>query len=259
MTHIHPTAIIEHGAELHPSVHVGPWSLVESGAVIGEGCVIESNARIFGATRMGRHNRVCHGAVLGCEPQDLGFTPEKSKPLVIGDHNHFKEYTNIHRGTKSEHGSRIGDHNYFMCGFHVGHDSIIGNHNVLGPNTAVAGHVILGDRVFLSGLVAVHQFTRIGDYAMIAGCAKIVKDIPPYSTADGNPARLVGVNSVGLRRNAFAPAVRNAIKQAYRVLYRSGLNTSQAIVRLRAEELLPEVAGLVAFFESSERGVTDHR
>jgi len=259
MSRIHPTAIVEDGAELHESVVVGPWSIVESGAVIGEGCVIESNTRIYGPTRMGRHNRVCHGAVLGCEPQDLSFTPDKSKPLTIGDHNHFKEYANIHRGVKTDHGSVIGDHNHFMGGFHSGHDCIIGNHNVLGHNSVLAGHVLIGDRAFVSGLVAIHQFTYIGDYVMIAGCSKIVKDIPPYTTGDGNPARVVGLNTVGLRRNNLPPAVRNAIKHAYNVLYHSDLNTSQALEQLKKQKNLPEVEKIINFFERSQRGVTDHR
>jgi UDP-N-acetylglucosamine acyltransferase len=138
MPSIHPTAIVEDGAQLHDSVVVGPFSIVEAGAVLGEGCVIESQVRIYGATRMGCHNRVCHGATIGCEPQDLGYSPAKSRPLTIGDHNHFKEYVNLSRGTKTAEGTRIGSHNYLMAFAHVGHDCLVGDHNIF-ANTATLG------------------------------------------------------------------------------------------------------------------------
>jgi UDP-N-acetylglucosamine acyltransferase len=256
---IHPTAIIEDGAELHESVEIGPYSIIESGVSIGEGCRIESGVRIFSGTRMGKGNHVCHGAVLGCEPQDLGFTPDKSKPLVIGDDNRFKEGVNISRGVKTDEGTIIGDGNYFMCGFHAGHDARLGSHNVFGPNSTIAGHVEFGERVFVSGLVAIHQFCFIGSYAMIAGCAKVVKDIPPYVTGDGNPARIIGLNTVGLRRAGFKATERAAIKQAYKILYHSDLNTTQALAELGNEDRPEAVQDIIRFFENSDRGVTGHR
>jgi len=259
MAEIHPSAIVDSAAELHDSVVVGAYAIIEAGAVIGADCVIESHAHIYGPTRMGRGNRVCHGAVLGCEPQDLSFTAAKSKPLTIGDHNHFKEYANIHRGVKTEPGSLIGSHNYFMGGFHAGHDCVIGNHNVLGHNSVLAGHVTIGDRAFISGLAAIHQFSYIGDYVMIAGCSKIVKDVPPYTTADGNPARLAGLNVVGLRRAGFGSAQRGAIKHAYDILFRADLNTSQALEQLKALDRSAELSNIIHFFERSKRGVTAHR
>lgn len=256
---IHPTAIIHHSARLHDSVEVGPYSIIEADVEIGADCRIESGVRIFQGTRLGRHNRVYHGAVLGCEPQDLGFTPDKGRPLLIGDHNQFREGVNISRGVKTEGGTQIGDHNYFMCGFHAGHDCRLGSHNVFGPNSTVAGHVELGERIFISGLVAVHQFCFIGDYAMLAGCAKVVKDIPPYVTCDGNPARVIGLNTVGLRRAGLPAATRAAIKQSYKTLYHAGLNISQALAQLRQLASTEEQDNIIRFFEQSERGVTTHR
>jgi len=256
---IHPTAIIDSSARLHASVEVGPYSIIDANVVIGEGCQIESGVRIFQDTRLGRDNRVCHGAMLGCEPQDLGFVPEKSRPLLIGDHNHFREGVNISRGVKTEGGSQIGDHNYFMCGFHAGHDCRLGSHNIFGAHSTLAGHVELGERIFISGLVAIHQFCFIGDYAMIAGCAKVVKDIPPYVTCDGNPARVIGLNTVGLRRAGIPAANRSAIKQTYKRLYHSGLNTSQALAQLKQETSTPESDNILRFFEQTNRGVTAHR
>ena len=259
MSNIHPTAIIEEGAQLDPSVSVGPFSIIESGAVIGPDCIIESCVRIFSPVRMGSGNRICHGAALGCEPQDLGYTPEKSKPMIIGNHNHFKENVNISRGVKTSEGTIIGDNNYFMSGFHAGHDVIIGSHNIFTSNAVVAGHVVMGDRIFLSGLAAVHQFVNIGDYAMIAGCAKVTKDIPPYTTADGNPARIIGLNSVGLRRGGFSSEARKAIKKTYQTIYHSGHNVSQALAVLEGNIYSEEEERIAAFFLNSERGVTAHK
>lgn len=256
---IHPTALVDPRAQLHDSVEVGPYSIIEAAVVIGRGCKIESSVRIFQGTRMGENNRVYHGTVLGCEPQDLGFSTEKSRPLIIGSNNHFKEGVNISRGVKTEGGTQVGDNNYFMCGFHAGHDCHLGNHNVFGSNSTIAGHVELGDRIFISGLVAIHQFCFIGDYAMMAGCSKVVKDIPPYVTCDGNPARVVGLNSIGLRRAGIPADSRAAIKQAYKTIYHSDLNISQALAVLKANAATSETETIIRFFEQSERGVTTHR
>lgn len=259
MPRIHPTAIVAPGARLDDSVFVGPYAIIEDGVEIGSGCRIESGVRLFTGTRMGRDNVVCHGAMLGTEPQDLSFLPERSRPLTIGDRNHFKEGVNISRGVKTETGTVIGDGNYLMGNFHAGHDCIIGNGNVLGHGSVLAGHVTVGDHVFLSGLVAVHQFCRIGDRAMIAGCSKVVKDIPPFSTGDGNPARIAGLNSVGLRRAGIPAESRAEIKRAYQVLYHAGLNIRQGLERLSSTPLTPEAQAVVDFFETSTRGVTAHR
>ncbi|HXK57631.1 MAG: acyl-ACP--UDP-N-acetylglucosamine O-acyltransferase [Gammaproteobacteria bacterium] len=259
MTKIHPTAIIDKDAHIHESVEIGPFSIVEKDVLIGEGCRIESHVHIYAGTSMGRNNRVCHGAMLGCEPQDLTFSPDISKPLTIGDDNHFKEGVNISRGVKTEFGTSIGCGNYFMGNFHAGHDSVIGNNNVLGHASVLAGHVTIGDHVFVSGLAAIHQFTNVGNRVMIAGLAKIVKDIPPFTIGDGNPARVSGINSVGLRRAEFPPEVRSAIKFAYKRIYLSKENIHQALTGLENEPQIPEVAEILNFFRRSKRGVTAHR
>lgn len=242
MTRIHPTAIVDDAADLHESVEIGPFAIIEKDVVIGAGCRIESNVRIYAGTRMGRDNRVCHGAMLGCEPQDLTFVPAKSKPLIIGDGNHFKECVHISRGVKTETGTLIGNSNYFMGNFHAGHDCVIGNNNILGHGSVLAGHVTIEDNAFISGLVAIHQFTYIGIRTMIIGCAKIVKDIPPYTIGDGNPARVSGVNSVGLRRAGFSAETRSAIKHAYKQIYLAGDNIQQALSKLENEPRTDEVA-----------------
>ena len=259
MPDIHPTAIVAPDAVLDDSVSVGPYSIVESGVHLGAGCRIESAVRIFPGTRLGPGNIVCHGAMLGTEPQDLGFSPERSRPLIIGENNHIKEGVNISRGVKTEEGTRLGNGNYLMGNFHAGHDCVIGNNNILGHGSVLAGHVTIGNNVFISGIAAIHQFCRIGDRAMIAGCAKIVKDVPPFTTGDGNPARLVGLNSVGMRRAGVDAETRREIKRAYHVLFHSGLNIGQALERLAGQAQPPEVRMIIDFFNESERGVTDHR
>lgn len=252
---VHPTAIIEEGARVHESAVVGPYSIIESGAVIGPDCVIESCTRIYGATRLGRGNRVCHGATLGAEPQDLGYSPDKSRPLTIGDHNHFKEGVNISRGVKTDEGTRIGSHNYFMSFSHVGHDCLIGDHNIFANTATLAGHVEMDHHIFLSGQVAVHQFCRIGAYALVAGVSGVPQDVPPFVIADGHRARIVGLNVVGLRRNGFTPQQRKTIKSVYRMVFRSGSRLADALEEADRTYPSPETREIVRFIESSRRGV----
>jgi UDP-N-acetylglucosamine acyltransferase len=257
---VHPTAIIEDGARLHPSVAVGPYAIVEAGAEIGEGCVLESSVRIYQHTRMGRNNRVRHGAVLGCEPQDLIFTPQRSRPLTIGDNNDFREGVNISRGVKSEAGTRIGSNNYFMAFSHVGHDSLVGDHNIFANTATLAGHVEVEHHTFLSGHTAVHQFCRIGAYAIVGGVSGVPQDVPPYVMADGHRAEVIGLNLVGLRRNGFDQDRRRRIKQAYRIIYKSGLHLAEALSRLEAEDPSSEdYRCILEFFRRSTRGVIPHR
>ncbi|PJZ68107.1 acyl-[acyl-carrier-protein]--UDP-N-acetylglucosamine O-acyltransferase [Leptospira perolatii] len=257
---IHPTAIIDSKAELHESVEVGAYTIIERDVNIGEGTIIETGARIMAGTKIGKFNRVHHGTVLGVMPQDLSFDQNKPTKLIIGDHNIFREYSNIHKGTKEETPTLIGNKNYFMGSVHVGHDCILGNENILVHGCVLAGHTTLGNKVFVSGLVAIHQFCIVGDYAMVAGLAKVVKDVPPYSTADGNPCSIIGLNTVGLKRGGFSPETRNAIKAAYKTIYHSGLNFKLAIEELEKQsDISKEVRSIIDFFKNSERGVMDHR
>jgi UDP-N-acetylglucosamine acyltransferase len=252
---IHPTAIIEEGAQLHPSVQVGAYSIIESGAVLGPGCIVESCVRIYGATRMGANNRVCHGATIGAEPQDLGYRPEAGKPLTIGDSNHFKEGVNISRGIKSDRGTRMGDHNFLMAYAHVGHDCIVGSHNIFANTATLAGHVEVQDQVFLSGQTAVHQFCRIGSLSMIAGVTGVSQDVPPFVIADGHRARIVGLNIVGLRRNGYPQGQRNIIKAVYRLIFRSGLRLAEALAKAERDYPSPHTRQIVLFVERTRRGV----
>jgi UDP-N-acetylglucosamine acyltransferase len=258
MSGIHPTAIIEDGAQIHPSASIGPYSIVEAGAVIGADCVIESSVRIYGATRMGIGNRVCHGATIGAEPQDLSYAPEKAKPLTIGDHNHFKEGVNISHGVKSEAGTIIGSHNYLMAFAHIGHDCVVGDHNIFANGATLAGHVELAHHTFLSGQVAVHQFARIGAYVMVGGLTGVSQDVPPFTLVDGHRAEIIGLNLVGLKRNGYDQAARSAIKRAYKTLYKSCLGNAEALQQLKAVDD-GGVREIVAFVEGSHRGLVNHR
>jgi UDP-N-acetylglucosamine acyltransferase len=203
---------------------------------------------------MGAFNRVCHGATLGSESQDLSFDPSKARPLVIGDHNQFKEGVNISCGIKTEEGTRIGSHNYWMAYSHAGHDCVVGDNNIFANTATLAGHVEVADRCFLSGQVAVHQFCRIGAYAMVAGVTGVPQDVPPFVIADGHRARIVGLNVVGLRRGGFTQEQRSRIKAVYRLVFRSGLRLAEALVQAETEYPSPETAMIVRFIESSRRG-----
>lgn len=252
---IHPTAIVAEGADVHPSVTIGPYSVIERGAVIGADCHIASCVRIGGLTRLGRNNRIDHGAALGGEPQDLGFAPEEAKPLIIGDGNRFREGVTVSLGLKSTAGTLIGDGNYLMAYAHIGHDCVVGNHNVLANAATLAGHVELEDHIFLSGQVAVHQFCRIGAYALVAGVSGVPQDVPPYVLADGHRARIIGLNVIGLRRNGFSSAQRQAIKSVYRTIFRGGLRLAEALAAVEHALPSPETTRIVRFIESSRRGI----
>jgi UDP-N-acetylglucosamine acyltransferase len=224
--------------------------------VLGEGCVVESCARIYGHARLGRNNRVCHGATLGAEPQDLGYTPRQAKPLTIGDDNQFREGVNISHGVKYAAGTRIGSRNFFMAYSHVGHDCTLGDDNIFANTATLAGHVELAHHVFVSGQVAVHQFCRIGAYVMLGGVSGVPKDVPPYVIASGQRARIIGLNLVGLRRNGFDQARRAHIKAVYKLVLRSGLRLAEALTRAERELPGPDTDVIVAFCRASERGIT---
>jgi len=260
MGHIHPSAVVESGAELHPSVRVGPHSWIEAGARIGEGCVIHSSVRITGAVRMGPRNVVHHGAVLGDLPQDLSFDPANDTRVEIGEGNTFREAVTIHRATQAGRATRIGNRNFLMAYSHVAHDCVLGDQNIFANTATLAGHVHVDHHVFLSGHTAIHQFARIGAYVMVSGLTGVSQDVPPFVTVDGHRADIVGLNVVGLRRAGFDPTARRRIKAAYQLLYRSGLAREAALDRLRAEPQTPEIVEILRFFdEGGRRGVTGWR
>jgi UDP-N-acetylglucosamine acyltransferase len=253
---IHPTAIIQEGAQLETDVRVGPYSVIGEEVKIGAGCVIGPHAVIDGITDMGRDNRIFQFASIGASPQDLKFSGEKTR-LSIGDGNCIREFTTIHVGTVGGGGETvIGSRNLFMAYSHVAHDCRIGDHCVLANCATLAGHVEVGDYAILSGLSAVHQFCRIGCHCMISGGAMVNKDVTPYTIAQGDRAKPVGINMVGLQRRGFSEMTILHLKTAFKILFRSGLNTKEALVKARREiPSTPELENFFEFFENSERGI----
>jgi UDP-N-acetylglucosamine acyltransferase len=254
---VHPTALVAPGAKLHPTVEVGPYTVIGPQVSIGAGTVVGPHAVIEGRTRLGERNRVFQFASVGAQPQDLKYAGEDSA-LEIGNENLIREFTTLHKGTNGGGGvTRIGDRNLFMAYAHVAHDCQVGSGCVLANAATLGGHVELGDHVILGGLAAVHQFTRIGKHAFVAGGAMVVMDVPPFCTAQGDRAELVGINSVGLARHGFSEEQIARVKEAYRILFRSKLPLEEAVERLRTElGDQREIQVLLAFVTTSQRGLT---
>ena len=256
---IHKLAQVDSAAEIHDSVEVGPYSIIEGNVSIGEGTQISSHVRIESGTRIGAFNKIFHGCVLGVRPQHLAYDPATMETeLFIGDHNELREYVNIHRAYNVETPTRIGDSNYFMGNVHIGHDCEIENNNIITHSSILAGHVIVGSRVFISGLVGIHQFCRVGNFAIIGGMSKITQDVPPFSMVDGNPAVVTGLNTIGMRRGDISKERLRAIKEAYKVLYRSKKTVKSALEYLTENNPGEDVQYLIDFHEKSDRGVIDY-
>jgi len=231
---------------------IHPTAIIEDNVQIGPDCEIAAYAVIKQYTRLGARNRVFEHAVIGGEPQDVKFRGETSY-LEIGDDNIIREYCTFHRANGEGETTSIGSRNFFMVGVHVAHNCEIGDDNIFANEVALAGHIRVEDHVFLSNNVGAHQFVRMGRYAMIGGKSKIVQDVLPFFITDGNPSRLRGVNSVGLRRGGFSEEERRALKDAYKLLFRSTLPIQDALREL--EQVDDEnVAHLVRFIQSSKRG-----
>lgn len=257
MAQVHPTAVVHPDARLHESVEVGPYALIGPKVTIGEGSRIGPHVVIEGRTTLGARNRVFQFASVGAEPQDLKYAGEDTQ-LVIGDENIIREFSTLHIGTVGGGGiTRVGNRNLFMNYSHVAHDCVVGNGCILANSVALAGHVEIGDHVILGGLSAVHQFTRLGKHAFVAGGAMVAMDVPPYCTAQGDRAELVGLNTVGLARHGFTEEQQARIKEAYKILFRSKLGLAEALAKLKAElGGHSEIDLLIDFVASSKRGVT---
>ncbi|HZT60092.1 MAG TPA: acyl-ACP--UDP-N-acetylglucosamine O-acyltransferase [Pyrinomonadaceae bacterium] len=250
----HPTAVVSPGASVAPDVRVGPYAVIEDDVNIGKGCEIGAHAVVKRFTTLGERNRVYEHATLGGEPQDVKFRGERSA-LVIGDDNLIREYATIHRASGEGEATRVGSRNFLMVGCHIAHNCEVGDDNVFANGVALAGHIRVEDHVFLSSNVGSHQFARFGRYAMVGGKSKIVQDVLPFFTTDGNPARVRGLNTIGLRRGGFTPESRAALKRAYQILFRARLPLERALAAL--EEMGDEnVTHLAQFIRGSRRGFT---
>jgi UDP-N-acetylglucosamine acyltransferase len=255
-TFIHPTALVDPGAELGQGVVVGPWAIIGPRVAIGDGTEIGPRVLVERDTTVGEDCRISNGAVLGTDPQDLKFQGENTL-LEVGDRTVIREFATLNRGTSASGRTVVGSDCLLMAYTHVAHDCELGNHVILSNSVNMAGHVVIEDWVIVGGLTPIHQFVRIGAHAFVGGGSRIPQDVPPYCRAAGNPPKLYGLNSIGLERRGFSPEVRQALKQTYRILFQSSLNVSQAVARAEEEvSAIPEVRHLLEFIRSSERGIT---
>ncbi|HWY39369.1 MAG TPA: acyl-ACP--UDP-N-acetylglucosamine O-acyltransferase [Chthoniobacterales bacterium] len=252
---IHPTAIVDPKSELGTGTVVGPYCVIGSNVVVGENCWLQHHVTLQGPMRAGAANKFYAYCSIGQQTQDLKYAGEPTY-LEIGDENTFREFVTVNRSTKSDGLTRIGSRGNFLAYSHIGHDCAVGNEVVFSNNGTLAGHVQVDDNAVMGGLTAVHQFCRVGRFAITGGCSKIVQDVPPFMIADGNPAEIRGVNLIGLERKNFPTDQVKAIKEAFRLIYRSKYNTAQALEAIRKE--LPqsdEICEIVEFIEKSERGI----
>ncbi|HVZ63446.1 MAG TPA: acyl-ACP--UDP-N-acetylglucosamine O-acyltransferase [Lacunisphaera sp.] len=252
---IHPTAIIEPGAQLAEGVAIGAYAYVGSLAVIGAGTVLHHHANVEGRTTIGEKCEIFPFACVGTKTHDLKY--KGGDPgLVVGDRNVFREYVSVHGATKEGDCTRLGNDNVLLAYSHIAHDCIVGNFLVMSAQSALAGHVVVEDHVNIGWGSGVHQFCRVGTHAMLGAMSKIVQDVPPYVIADGNPAVARSINKVGLERAGYTVEQLEAIKQVFRIVYRTGLNRTQALERLQEHKLAgtEEFRHFLAFAEKSERG-----
>ena len=252
---IHPSAFVDPAAQLAADVEVGPGAIIESGAVIGEGCRIQAHAVIAGHVKMGARNTVGYGAILGADPQDYDFKPGTKSEVLIGDDNIIREYVTIHRGTKEGSVTQLGDNNFLMVGVHLGHNAAIGNRVIIANNCLLAGYVEVQDGAVLGGGSVFHQFLRVGRLCMVRGGERFPKDIPPFVSAYGT-SMVAGINAVGLKRAGFSSETRLEIKRAFRLIYHSGLNITQALEESKKTSWGPEAQEFLDFIASAKkRGV----
>jgi len=253
---IHPTALVAPDAALDPSVEVGAYAVIGPGVQIGANTRIGPHAVVQGPTRIGVDNQIFQFASVGSAPQDKKYRGEATR-LEIGDRNVIRECVTLNRGTTKEAGvTTIGNDNLFMAYSHVAHDCHVGNQCVLANNATLGGHVHLGDWVIMGGLSGVHQFCKVGAHAFIANNAAVTRDVPPYVMAVGQPAAAHSINSEGLKRRGFTPEQIRNLRNAFRVLYRSGLKLDDATAQLAALALeQPEVRLIVEFLPQSTRSI----
>jgi len=251
---IHPsavidkTAVLEDGVEVGPFVVIGPKTKIGAGSKIGPHCVIEH-------CEMGKNNELIASSFIGVKPQDLSYNGAPSM-VVMGDDNKIRECVTIHRSGSVEHPTKIGNNCLLMANTHVAHDCNVGNGVIMVNSTGLAGHVLVEDRAIISGMVGVHQFCRIGTFAMISGSTGVGKDIAPYCIAEGFRAGLVGLNVIGLRRAGMSRETIASIKEAYKILFMSHLNMSDAVAQAEKTVKTPEAKHMVEFCKNSKRGMT---
>lgn len=252
---IHKTAIIDKKAKLADDCFVGPYTCIGRDVTIGSGTRIAQFCVIEGKTSIGKNCKIFTGAVIGSVPQDLKFKGEDTS-LEIGDNNTIREYATINKGTKESGTTKIGNNNLLMAYTHVAHDCLIGSDCIIANCGTLAGYVTLEDKVIIGGLVAIHQFVKVGTLAIVGGCSKVIKDVVPFSTADGHPVKIYGLNRIGLERAGISQDVRSQINKAFKILFKSGLSIPHALEKIETElENSSEIRHLIEFIKKSERGI----
>lgn len=253
---IHPTAVIHPGAQIGSGCEIGPYCVIGEHVTLGDQCRLHSHVVIDGHTKLGGGNEIFPFACIGLKTQDLKWKGGVTR-TEIGDHNTFREYVTIHSATSDGEVTTVGSHNHILAYCHLAHNVTLGSHVIMSNVATLAGHVTVEDRAVIGGLAAVHQFCRIGKFAMIGGCSKVVQDVPPFMIADGNPAETRTVNKVGMERHGISEEAQNALKSAYKILFRAGLSIPNALIKIEAElPSLPEIVHLVQFVRASERGIS---
>ena len=252
-TTIHPSAIVEKGAELGARVTVGPGAVIGGNVIVGDDVAIASHVVLEGNTKIGARVKLGVGAVIGGDPQDLKYKGEETW-AEVGDDTIVREYVTINRGTTQSFRTTVGKGCLLMSYVHLGHDCHLGDGVIVSSTSGLAGHVDIGNRAIINGMVGIQQFIRIGTFAYVGGHSAVRKDVPPYCRTDGE--RVLGLNKIGLERSGFSKEAVETLQQAYRYFFRSSLNITQAIARVRSEVAsCPELETLVSFIESSDRGV----
>ena len=255
---IHPSAIISPLAKIGNEVRIGPYCVVGANVELGDECVLHSHVVIEGHATIGRGNEFFPFSCIGGKTQDLKYIGEPTY-LEVGDHNVFRENCTVHRGSQEELPTRIGSHNLLLCYTHVAHDCQMGDHIILSNSVGLAGHVEVEDYAIISGIAGIHQFCRVGMHSIVGGLSKIIQDVAPFTIVDGHPATTRGLNVVGLQRRGFADEDLRALKAAYKKLFlKKDSNLATALSSLKAthDADTPQVARLIRFIESSERGIT---
>ena len=254
---IHPAAIVDPKAEIGGNVDIGPYSVVEKGVSIGEGTKIGPHVVVREGTQIGKRCQIYQFSSIGEAPQATAYRGEPTL-LQVGDHNIMREFVTLHRGTVKGGGKTvIGNNNYFMAYCHVAHDCQIGNEVVMANGASLGGHIVIEDGAIIGGLAAIHQFCRVGTYAIVGGITGVLLDIPPYTKAQGDRAKLFGLNTVGLKRANFSEETLKALKKAYRIIFRSGLTLERAMKAVEEDDIfqIPEVQHLLQFIQHSKRGI----
>ncbi len=255
---IHPLAYVHPEAKIGRNVEIGPFCVVQSGASIGDGCILESHVVVKSFVEMGENNHIFDGTIVGGLPQHANMPPHPGG-VIIGSGNTIRENSTVHRALDEKANTVIGDNNLLMANGHVAHDCQVGSNIIFANNLTMAGHVTVEDRAYISGAVAIHQFCRIGSLAMLGGQAHVTKDVPPYVTVDGLSSLVVGLNQIGLRRAGYSAEDIRRLKAAYRVIYRKGLDWKDILPRLQAEFPQGPAARFYHFLAATTRGIVFER